>query len=104
MRMSRQRQFGTSAEVIARAFVREAGGHYRVHNRDLPGSPDIANRRGKWAIFVHGCFWHAHARCSRASLPRRNRLIWKAKLAENRLRDQRVRRGLRRLGFRVVTI
>lgn len=102
--MSRQKQLGTVPELAVRALVRDAGGSYRVRNRDLPGSPDLANRRRKWAIFVHGCFWHAHSGCPQAVLPKRNREIWKSKLSGNRARDQRAARDLRRLGFRVLIV
>lgn len=102
--MSRQKQAGTLPELTVRAMVREAGGHYRVSNRDLPGSPDIANRSRKWAIFVHGCFWHAHTGCARAVIPRRNRRIWISKLAGNKGRDRKAIRDLRRLGYRVMVV
>lgn len=80
------------------------GVRFRVGNRDLPGSPDIANRSGQWAIFVHGCFWHAHRGCRRATVPKRNRAFWQAKFAANRARDARVVRELHRLGFRTLVI
>lgn len=102
--MSRQKQAGTVPELAVRAMVREAGGHYRVSNRDLPGSPDIANRSRKWAIFVHGCFWHAHEGCSQAVLPKRNRAVWRRKFAGNRMRDARKEAALRELGYSVLIV
>jgi len=80
------------------------GVRFRVSNRDLPGSPDIANRRRRWAIFVHGCFWHSHRGCVRATVPKRNRAFWVAKFAANRARDARVVRELQGRGYRTLVI
>jgi DNA mismatch endonuclease (patch repair protein) len=103
-RLSRIRQRDTAPEIAVRVLLQGLGVRYRVNNRDLPGSPDIANRKRRWAIFVHGCFWHAHEGCRRATVPTRNRRFWKAKFAANRVRDARVAGELRRQGFRVVVI
>lgn len=62
-RMAGVRQKGTKPELIVRRILRRLGIHYRVANRNLPGSPDLANRRRRWAMFVHGCFWHRHPGC-----------------------------------------
>jgi DNA mismatch endonuclease (patch repair protein) len=70
----------------------------------LPGSPDLANRTRRWAIFVHGCFWHRHTGCIRTTTPKRNRPFWTAKFEANCARDRRVRAALRRLGFRTLVI
>jgi DNA mismatch endonuclease Vsr len=78
--MGRVRQHGTKLELAARTALRRMGLSYRVANRGLPGSPDIANRSKGWAIFVHGCFWHRHPGCSRATTPHRNAQFWKKSL------------------------
>ena len=57
-------QKATRPELQVRRLLRELGVGYRVVNRDLPGSPDVANRRRRWAIFVNGCFWHGHRNCA----------------------------------------
>lgn len=103
-RLARIRQKNTSPELAVRRVLHELGLRFRVTNRDLPGSPDIANRRNRWAVFVHGCFWHRHAGCSRATTPKRNRSFWLAKFEANQRRDRRVARQLRALGYRVVTV
>ncbi len=77
---------------------------YRKNVRALRGSPDFANRSRYWAVFVHGCFWHQHPGCPRATIPTRNRAFWEAKFAANRDRDARATSALRRKGFRVVTV
>jgi DNA mismatch endonuclease, patch repair protein len=103
-RLGRVRQRDTDAELRVRRLLSELGLHYRTHNRDLPGSPDIANRKHKWAVFVHGCFWHRHKGCPRTTTPKRNAAFWKAKFEANALRDRRSIRLLRSLGFRVAVV
>jgi DNA mismatch endonuclease, patch repair protein len=103
-RMARVRHSGTAAELMVRGLLYAQGLRYRVQNRDLPGSPDIANRSGKWAVFVHGCFWHAHNGCKRAAVPERNRALWEAKFERNRQRDDRVIQTLRAEGWNVVVV
>lgn len=103
-RLGRIRQKDTDVELAVRKLLHAMGVRFRVGNRDLPGSPDIANRSARWAIFVHGCFWHSHPGCARATVPKRNRAFWEAKFAANRARDARVVRELRRLGFRTLVV
>jgi len=102
--MSRVRQHGTRAELSVARVLRSLGQHYRLNVRSLPGSPDFANKRRKWAIFVHGCFWHQHTGCPRASVPKRNREFWRNKFIANRRRDASAITALRRLGFKVVVV
>lgn len=103
-RLGRIRQHGTAPELAVRGIARVVGLAYRTRNRDLPGSPDLANRTRRWAVFVHGCYWHSHMGCYRATVPKRNRGFWKAKFQTNRERDRKAVADLRRLGYRVVTI
>jgi DNA mismatch endonuclease (patch repair protein) len=103
-RMGLIRRSGTSPELAVRRMACGLGFRYRLDNRDLAGSPDLANRAQRWAIFVHGCFWHGHLRCNRRSIPKRNRAFWVAKFRANRDRDRRVTRRLNRLGYRVIVI
>jgi len=102
--MQRVRQRRTRAEDLVAAALRELGLHYRRNVQHLPGSPDFANRRRGWAIFVNGCFWHHHKGCRRGTIPKRNRPFWIDKFATNRKRDAAKIRLLRRAGFRVVLI
>lgn len=103
-RMAGVRQHGTSAELRVRELLTELGHSYRCGNRDLPGSPDLANRTRAWAVFVHGCFWHRHAGCARTTTPKRNRPFWAEKFEQNRRRDARALAALRRLGFTAVVV
>ncbi|HEX7830733.1 MAG TPA: very short patch repair endonuclease [Thermoanaerobaculia bacterium] len=103
-RLGRVRQHGTSAEMAVRKLLHALGRRFRIHNRDLAGSPDIANRSRKWAVFVHGCFWHRHADCKRATTPSRNREFWLQKFEANVARDARVQATLREQGYRVMVV
>jgi DNA mismatch endonuclease (patch repair protein) len=103
-RMAGVRQKDTAAELTVRRILTALGHRYRVRNRDLPGSPDIANRRLGWAVFVHGCFWHRHRNCSRTTTPKRNREFWKDKFATNTQRDRKALLALRKLGMTAVVI
>lgn len=102
--MGRVRSKNTGPEKIARSLLHALGYRFRLHRRDLPGSPDIVFSARKVAIFVHGCFWHGHG-CKRAGhLPKTNVDFWAKKLADNLARDARNRRALEALGWKVLTI
>ena len=102
--MSRVRQAGTAPEIAVAVLLRKIGVSSRLNMRTLPGSPDFANRRRKWAIFVHGCFWHQHRGCSKATRPKANASFWDEKFVANRRRDAAAIRALRKKGFKVVVI
>lgn len=104
---ARMKRVGTSAtapELRVRAAVRILGVRYRAVLRSLPGAPDLGSKKLRWVIFVNGCFWHGHRDCARATIPRRNRQAWAAKIAANKSRDRRVVRELRRAGYSVLVI
>lgn len=103
-RMQMQRQRDTEPEILVRRLLHGLGHRFRVTNRDLPGSPDIANRAKKWAVFVNGCYWHAHEGCARHTIPKRNREFWLEKFEANRARDRRAVAQLEELGYKVVTV
>lgn len=103
-RMASVRSRNTAPERKARSIVHALGARFRVGNRDLPGSPDLANRTKRWAVFVHGCFWHSHQQCLRATQPKTNRVYWRAKFRANRTRDVAVVTRLQELGFRVLIV
>lgn len=103
-RLGKIRQKNTSAEEQLQEILRALGLAFRTNNRDLAGSPDLANRKGRWAVFAHGCYWHSHRGCPRATVPKRNREFWEAKFAANRARDERALRTLRRQGYRAVVV
>ena len=102
--MSRIRSQDTRPEVQTRAEVHRMGLRFRKHVSDLPGKPDLANKKAKWAIFVHGCFWHSHDNCELASSPKTNTEYWGKKLERNRQRDESKMSELRGSGYRVLVI
>ena len=98
------RQRGTAPELVVREALTDLGYRYRCNVRTLPGSPDIANKRKRFAVFVHGCFWHRHTLCRRSSMPKSNVEFWLAKFQANVRRDARNRRLLESRGFRVLVV
>jgi DNA mismatch endonuclease, patch repair protein len=102
--MARIRSRDTKPEILTRAAVHALGLRFRKHVASLPGYPDLANKHRKWAIFVHGCFWHSHDGCRLASDPKSNRKYWIEKLERNRLRDASKIAALRASGFNVLVV
>lgn len=102
--MKRVRQANTPPERAVRRVLHALGIRYRILATDLPGSPDVVNRSGRWAIFVNGCFWHAHEGCIRWRIPKRNRQHWAKKFDQNRERDHRKFAELEDLGYTVLVI
>jgi DNA mismatch endonuclease (patch repair protein) len=92
---------GSSAELKVRKALTALGARYRLHRKDLPGSPDVVLPGRRLALFVHGCFWHGHDCRRGARPPKANADYWSAKIARNRARDQRVQAELISLGWRV---
>lgn len=94
----------TAVELLVRKVVHSMGYRYRLHRRDLPGTPDMVFPSRRAVIFVHGCFWHRHEGCRLARLPKSRRDFWVPKLEGNRLRDQASQTELLRLGWRILVI
>ncbi len=94
----------TQPELAVRRFLHARGFRYRLHDRRLPGRPDIVLPRYRVALFVHGCFWHRHAGCRLAATPSTNAAFWLAKLEGNVSRDARVHQELRQLSWRAVVV
>jgi DNA mismatch endonuclease (patch repair protein) len=94
----------TAPEMVVRRIVHRLGYRYRLHVRQLPGCPDLVFPSRHKAIFVHGCFWHRHARCRYASFPKTRKKFWRTKFDSNIARDRRARRELKRMEWDVLTI
>ena len=77
---------------------------YRIGQATLPGTPDVANKSRRWAIFVHGCFWHHHTNCGRATVPKQNRAWWLVKFGRNQQRDREKLAILEGRGLAVLVI
>jgi DNA mismatch endonuclease (patch repair protein) len=102
--MSRVRGSNTLPERHVERFLRQFKIRFRRQDRRLPGTPDITVPKYQVAIFVNGCFWHGHQGCRRSRLPSTRRKFWSDKIQTNRKRDERVRRALRRRGWKVLTV
>ena len=102
--MSRIKGSNTVPELAVRSMLHRLGLRFRLNRRDLPGSPDIVLPKHRTVVFVHGCFWHRHAGCQFAYVPKTRTDFWQDKFAANSSRDRRAAQALRRLGWRVMTI
>jgi DNA mismatch endonuclease (patch repair protein) len=102
--MARVRSKNSRPELFVRKLVFALGYRYRLHANDLPGNPDIVFRKLRRVIFVHGCFWHRHATCALARLPKSRLDFWLPKLEGNRKRDEKNKKALLRDGWKVLTI
>ncbi|MEK6237046.1 MAG: DNA mismatch endonuclease Vsr [Planctomycetales bacterium] len=105
-RMGRIRSKDTKPEMAVRRLTHALGYRYRLHNRKLPGNPDLAFAGRRKVIFVHGCYWHRHGAksCALARLPKSRLDFWLPKLEGNRKRDARNRRKLTKLGWKSLVI
>jgi len=97
--MRRVRSKNTGPELAVRRTLHRKGYRFRLHRKDLPGSPDIVLPRHRLALFVHGCFWHRHAGCHRCTTPATRREFWEAKFAGNMERDRRQIEALETAGW-----
>lgn len=102
--MSRVKQRHTKPEITVRKILHRNGFRFRLHNKKLPGTPDIVLPKHKAVIFVHGCFWHQHEGCRKSRRPTSNVEFWNEKLDKNIARDSRKESELKNLGWKVLTI
>lgn len=102
--MARVTARNTQPELAVRRTLHGMGLRFRLHRTDLPGTPDIVLPRHRLVIFVHGCFWHRHEGCLRASHPKTRESFWRSKFAATVDRDVRQRTALEMLGWRVLTV
>jgi DNA mismatch endonuclease, patch repair protein len=103
--MSKVRGKNTKPEIAVRRAAHALGLRFRLHRRDLPGTPDLVFSRRKTAIFVHGCFWHRHEGCRKAGpAPKTRTEFWQAKFDRNTARDARNADALMAAGWNVATV
>lgn len=94
----------TSPEIAVRRAAHRMGLRFRLHRKDLPGSPDLVFPRHQLAVFVHGCFWHRHSGCKNATMPKTRPEFWQRKFDGNVARDARNGVELECLGWRTQII
>ena len=102
--MSSVRGKDTKPEMVVRRLLHALGYRYRLHRKDLPGRPDIVFGGRHKVIFVHGCFWHRHAGCSKTTSPKTRRGFWAQKFGQNVDRDLRVDNELASRGWKGLTV
>jgi DNA mismatch endonuclease (patch repair protein) len=101
--MSRVSGKDTKPEIAVRQALHRAGFRFRLHRKDLPGTPDIVLPRYGIVVQIHGCFWHGHD-CKRGRLPDSNSEFWRAKILRNRQRDEANEQALRERGWSVLSL
>ncbi|MDD9824438.1 MAG: DNA mismatch endonuclease Vsr [Gammaproteobacteria bacterium] len=102
--MQRVRLRNTAPERAVRSILHRLGFRFRLHARKLPGKPDIVLPKYNTVIFVHGCFWHRHVGCPRASTPASRQEYWLPKFQRTVQRDKENRQKIRGLGWNVITV
>ncbi len=98
--MSLIKSRNTKPELFVRSFLHKKGYRFRLHQKNLPGKPDIVLKKYKTIINVNGCFWHHH-QCGKYKLPKTNKKFWLSKLTNNRKRDLINNKKLKKLGWKV---
>ena len=102
--MSAIKSKNTKPEITLRKLLHSMGYRFRLHRKDLPGSPDIVLPKYKTVIFVHGCFWHRHENCKYASTPKTRKEFWEKKFRENINRDNLNQANLSLKGWKIIII
>jgi DNA mismatch endonuclease (patch repair protein) len=102
--MSRVRNKNTAPEMLVRKFLFSKGFRFRLHDKKLPGKPDIILPKYRTVIFINGCFWHGHENCKYSSIPKTNLQWWTEKIQKNKLRDISNICDLFAQNWRVITI
>ena len=97
--MSAIKSKNTKPEIAVRKLLHSMGYRFRLHRKDLPGSPDIVLPKYKTVIFVHGCFWHRHENCKYASTPKTRKEFWESKFKANVKRDKEIEEKIKNIGW-----
>ena len=102
--MSAIKSKNTKPEIAVRKVLHSMGYRFRLHGKDLPGSPDIVLPKYKTVIFVHGCFWHRHENCKYATTPKTREEFWESKFKENVIRDKSNQKKLSAIGWKIIIV
>ncbi|OOQ58278.1 very short patch repair endonuclease [Mucilaginibacter pedocola] len=102
--MSRIRSKDTKPEILVRKFLFSRGYRFRLHEKKLPGKPDIILPKYKAVIFIHGCFWHGHQGCRYFVIPKTRTDWWLSKINRNIENDDKSELALKTAGYKVITV
>ena len=102
--MSAIKSKNTKPEIAVRKLLHSMGFRFRLHRKDLPGSPDIVLPKYKTVIFVHGCFWHRHENCKYASIPKTRKEFWESKFKANVKRDKEIQEKIKNIDWQSVVV
>ena len=102
--MGRIKAKNTKPELLLRSALHRAGYRFRIHVKTLPGTPDIVLPKYRTVIFVHGCFWHRHPNCKKATMPKTRTVFWQTKFDRNIANDKRHKKELNALEWKVITV
>lgn len=102
--MSQIRGKDTKPEMVVRRFLHSQGYRYKLHDKNLPGKPDLVLPKYKTVIFVNGCFWHGHEGCKYFKIPKTNTQWWVEKISKTKDKDFEIYDSLKNLGFKIITV
>lgn len=102
--MSQIKSGNTKPELLVRKFLHASGFRYKLHDKILPGKPDIVLPRYKTIIFIHGCFWHGHANCKYFKIPQTRTAWWLQKINTNKANDAKAIKALKKDGWKIITV
>ena len=102
--MQQIRSRDTKPEMLVRKFLHAQGFRYRLHDKKLPGKPDIVLPKYRMVIFVHGCFWHGHSNCKYYVVPKTNTAWWLNKINTNKANDAKALKALKKDGWRLIEV
>lgn len=102
--MSKIRSTNTKPELIVRKYLFSKGFRFRIHQKNLPGKPDIVLKQHNTVVLVNGCFWHGHENCKIFKMPQTKQSYWKPKIKNNINKDFQNRKVLHKLGWNVIVV
>lgn len=102
--MAQVRSTNTKPELLVRKFLHAQGFRYSLHNKRLPGKPDIVLPKYRTIIFVHGCFWHGHANCKYFTIPKTRTKWWADKINTNKANDEKAIKALKKAGWKIIVV
>ena len=102
--MSRIKGKDTKPEMLVRKFLFANGYRYRLHDKKLPGKPDIVLRKYNTVILIHGCFWHGHNNCKYYKVPQTRTEWWLNKINNNKANDEKAVKALKKEGWKIITL